>query len=351
MLHSVLQLQTDEGGKARVVVTKQRSFRRVLVISRAMCIFESVPCKGVAWHETRSFALLQAQRLAPHLNSGASAAVKGGTLMLWFWDESEVQTAMQLAGHPYAGIQRVAETLTLGLPARQGQWKVRCAMGADSMTLVEGAVVASHWTSEVTGAIAPTREMGRPWARDLIGRPIALGSGSSKLDSGRSLQRDTTVLGAAAAVACAAYLAYWQASYLGARDRLATLESSSESSLERARKALEMRRLAAEDSAWVAAYQELGGSFRTELFLQSLARPLAAGGLVVKEMEVRNEEARLVLVSASGEIDLPRTLELLGRMPGAFDVALRDASDFRQATFTLKIPGYRRIGAAQPRQE
>ncbi len=347
MLYPILRLQTDEAGSPQVVATSHRSWRPLLVVDREMCVFESVPCKGVAWHELGGFAKLQARRLAPHMNSGASAVVRNKNLMLWFWDELDVEAGLRRAGRELGGARPVAETLMLELPVRQGQLRLRCAKGVDSMTLDGGAIVSSQWDSRITGAAAVSRGLGRPWARDLIGG--ALDSAGIHAIGVSSAQRALTTLGAMAAIGCAAYAAYWGGSLLGAKHRLAGLEGDAEMTIERAQKLAALRQLEFQDREWVTAYHQLGGSFQIDTFLQALAKPLAATGVVLKELEIRNEEARLVLVSAGGELDLPGMLEVLGRMPGVADVALRDNVDVRQATFTMQTPGFRRIAETQAR--
>ncbi len=348
MFYPILRLQTDEAGSPQIVATKQRSWRPLLVVGRELCVFESVACKGVAWHELGSFATLQARRLAPHLTSGASAVVRNKTLMLWFWDEQDVAAGLRRAGRDLGGARLVAETLMLELPVRQGQLRLRCAKGVDSMTLDGGAIASSQWDSKISGAASASRALGRPWARDLIGG--ALDTAGSHAIGASSAQRAFTALGATAAIGCAVYAAYWGGSLLGARHRLAGLEGDAEMTIERAQKLAALRKLESQDRDWVAAYKQLGGSFQIDTFLQALAKPLAATGVVMKELEIRNEEARLVLVSAGGEIDLPAMLQALGRMPGVADVALRDNVDARQATFTMHAPGFRRIAITPARR-
>lgn len=347
MFYPILRLQTDELGSPQVVATTQRSWRPMLLVGRELCVFESVACKGVAWHELGGFATLQAKRLAPHLDSGASAAVRNKVMMLWFWDEQDVQAALRRAGRELGGMRLVAETLLLDLPVRQGQLRLRCAKGVDSMTLDGGAIVSSQWDSKVSGIASASRALGSPWARDLLGG--ALDTTGGRTIGAPSAQRAMTAVCAAAAVGCAVYAAYWGGSLLGARQRLAALEGDAELTIERAQKLAGLRKLESQDREWVTAYRDLGGSFQVDTFLQALAKPLAATGVVMKELEVRNEEARLVLVSAGGEIDLPGMLEVLGRMPGVSDVALRDNVDVRQATFTMHTPGYRRVAPTPSR--
>lgn len=341
MFYPILRLQTDELGKPKVVATRQRDWRARLVVGREFCVFEAVPCRGVAWHEISSFAALQAQRLAPYLRSGASAAVKNKTLMLWFWDQQDLEAGLRNAGLESSRAKPVAETLMLELPTRQGELRLRCASGIDSMTLDGGAISSSRWESGLSGTAQTSRALSRPWAHDHMGGPV---DATSSAGLGASTaQRGLTALGAGAAIGCAVYAAYWGGSLMGAQERLARLEGGAELTIERAQKLAALRQSEMQDRNWVESYSQLGGSFQLDTFLRALATPLAASNVVLKELEIRNDEARLVMVSTGAELDLPAILEVLGKMPGVADIALRDNADVRQATFTMHTPGYRRI--------
>ena len=97
MLHPLYLLAGDP--VRGVHQTALRVWRPTVLISRSLCLFESLPCEGVAWHEFRGFARLQAQRLAPFERTGVSAARRGKRLMMWFWDAA----GQRVSGH--AGVR------------------------------------------------------------------------------------------------------------------------------------------------------------------------------------------------------------------------------------------------------
>ena len=63
-----------------------------------------------------------------------------------------------------------------------------------------------------------------------------------------------------------------------------------------------------------------------------LAEPLEARAVVIKEIEVRNEDIRLNLVAAGAELDVPGLLRTLENTPGLDDVQVRQNPDPVQAT-------------------
>lgn len=350
MLHPLLRFRIDESGAPQLVQTGRRSWRRRLVVGRESCIFETVPCKGVALHELNSFVSIQARRLAPFVNSGASAVVRNRTVMLWFWDETEVQAALAAAGQAAHSHRRIAETLLIKPSQRQGTVKLVCEQGIDTVVMDGGAVVKSQWEPHPTRRSAAVAEWSsRPWARDLIGGPLDR-TGSTA--STPSLRRWLALAGFGAAALSAAHAAYWAGSLWGAQERLAEVQRSAQGSVEQLEKLTALRQQQRDDQAWVRHYERLGASLHVDALVQALEPTLAQRSLVVKELDVRNDELRLVIVAAAGELDLPGTLEAFGRIAGVRDVALRETLDAKQATFTMQIGPYRRLpskpDAAQP---
>ncbi|MFG5406993.1 hypothetical protein ABXN37_01595 [Piscinibacter sakaiensis] len=111
-----------------------RAWRTRVVVPRALCVFESLPTTGVAWHERAAFARLQVLRLVPYARTQACAVVKAGRLMLWLWDADEVAAALRAEGLAPQRVRVLPETLLLPLPAADGAWIDRAqalAAGAD----------------------------------------------------------------------------------------------------------------------------------------------------------------------------------------------------------------------------
>ena len=344
MLYPLLRLQTDESGNPQLVSARHRSWRPRVLIGRELCVFESVSCRGVAWHELAGFALLQARRLAPYVRTGASAAVRNKTLMLWFWDEQDVNAALAASGRQRSDVSSVAETLMLEIPVRAGELRLRCAHGVDVLTLDGGAITRSRWEGPGSPAATKTRLIGRPWARDLLGGPL---ESTGPIGGALRLNQWLTGVGVAAAVGCGVHAAYWGGSLLGAQQRLAALQGDAQATIDRMEALAALRKSELLDREWVAAYRRFGGSVQLDALLQALEPALAARSLVLKELEIRNDEARLLVVSSGVDIDLPGTLQELGKIPGVGEVALRDNLDTKQATFTLQSARFRRIGQHQ----
>ena len=341
MLHPVYRLQIDAEGRIRVLDTGRRSWRALVVVGRELCVFEAQPCAGVAWHELGGFARLQAARLAPYRQSGCSAAVRKQTLMLWFWDASDTAAALAQAGIDITATRLVAEPLMLALPAREGQMHLSCAAGLDHLVVAGGAIQQSHFEYQDKLVSGPVPLLSRPWARTYIWQSLAdLGSQHT---GGFSASAALTAVAALSVVASAAYAAHWGGQLLGARHRLAAIEAEADNAAARVGNLGGLRKLESDDRQWTQTYRKLGASFQLEAFLKALETPLAAKGVVIKDLELRNDEARLLLMSTGGEIDLPGTLQALTAMPGAEDVQLRQNIDPQQANFTLKVAGFRRF--------
>ena len=343
MLHPVYRLQIDAEGLVHARDTGRRSWRPLVVVGRELCVFEALPCAGVAWHELAGFARLQAMRLAPYRQSGSSAAVRHQTLMLWFWDDTETTPALARAGIDPATTRFVAEPLMLALPALEGSVRLACAAGVDHLVMARGAIQQSHFELRDKLVSTPVSLLARPWARDHIGQSLAdLGSQRS---GGLSLRSVLTTMGLLAVVATAAHAAYWGGQLLGAQHHLAAIEAEAERAGASVGNFADLRKLEADDRLWAQTYRKLGATFALDAFLKALETPLAAKGVVIKDLELRNDEARLLLVSTGPEIDLPGVLQALSAMPGVDDVQLRQNIDPQQANFTLKATGYRRFVA------
>jgi hypothetical protein len=131
MLHQAYLLEIDAAQTLGVLQLPRRTWWPSLVVPRALCVFESVPCRGLAWRERKQFARTQAKRLAPFANFGFNACVRSGTLMLWFWDQSEVQNAARARGLDPVRTRLWAEPLLRQAPSGSGQRVVACAGGTD----------------------------------------------------------------------------------------------------------------------------------------------------------------------------------------------------------------------------
>jgi len=321
-------------------VTKRRAlFKQVVCVPRRLCVFESVPCKGLAWHERRSFARLQAQRLAPYSDTGCTAVVRGGTLMLWLWDRSEVLAALARNDIAADTVQAVAEPLLLARPTGSGRREVPCHEGIDDQTLANGAIVASQWLEIPTPASASAGLLQRPWAWNLIGQTgldVALASPSGAV----RLQQMVVLSSLALAAAGLGFASYWGSLLWQLESRRDALQIAASDTTRQLGDLANLQRAAAQDSEWVVTYQQLGQGMRWPALVQALLPALERYGVVVREMEVRQDDVRLSVVTAGAGIDLPGLLQSLSSVPGVEDVQLRMNIDVSQATFSLRAAGF-----------
>lgn len=353
MLHPVHHLLTDPAHGLRLEFSGRKRWRPTLVVPRELCIFESMPCAGLAWHERSLFARTQAARRAPFTNFGCNAAVVSDRLMLWFWDEAEVSAAIHRAGLVPETLGRVVETLLLKLPGKEGEWELACAGGMDQLSLSRGAIVRSRWLKSSSEPAAnrtaqPTPLLSRPWARELIGSSTP----SRGLLSRISWFTDRQVLvplGSATLVsACAAYTAYAGGMYWGTQRSLTELEAQADEADRKIGALATLRQTATSDSSWIASYTRLASGIQFDRLLASLTKLLEQYGVVIRELEIRQNEVRIAVSSAGGDIDLPKLLEGLATLEGVREVQLRDNVELTQASFSFRVPGYMALMAPSP---
>lgn len=340
MLHPVHRLQIEPSQELTVAPLEGKRWRPTVVVPRALCVFESMPCAGLAWHEHRLFAQAQAARLAPFKNYGCNAAVVGGRLMLWFWDQAEVSAALNALGIDPLSRVYLAESLLRRPAVRQGSDSMRCWGGIDLQDIAQGAVVRSVWQADSSAAATPEPLGTRTWARELLSRASHQPSLFSRLGRLATRQVLVPVLSTATVTLAAAYLAYWGGSYLGGVQRLTQLELAADEADQAIGNLVALRQSAALNERWVKNYSQLAASVELDKLLEALSRVMEQHGVVVREFELRRDELRLALGSAGGDIDLPRLLEGLAQMPGVSDVQLRDNVELSQVGFSLRVPGY-----------
>jgi hypothetical protein len=344
MLHPAYLLEIDAAQALGVRQSPQRTWRPALVVPRALCVFEAVPCKGLAWNERGAFARLQAKRLAPFADYGFNACVRANTLMLWFWDQTEVAAAARtLDLHP----QRTrlwAEPLLRSAPTGSGERRVPGQGGTDVQTLVQGAIVASSWHADGQTTV-PTGTLRRwPWAWELAQQTLAArdGSGAPTQRSAWSWPQLWRLASVATLVGTASFAAYWGSQLLGAREQLQKLQSEADNSTRRLGDLAGLRNVSSQGTDWLKRYAQLSIGIQWPELLTALAPALERHGVVIKEMETRDDEVKLVLGSAGSDIDLPGLLQALKATPGVSQVQLRAGLDFSQATFSLRAPGHMR---------
>jgi hypothetical protein len=352
MLHQAYLLEIDAAQTLGVRQSPLRAWRPTLVVPRALCVFEAVPCRGLAWLERGQFARLQAKRLAPFANHGFNACVRANTLMLWLWDQDEVAAAAQALNLNPQRTRLWAEPMLRAAPTGSGERRLACNGGTDVQTLVQGAIVASNWqASDASAAPAPALRTW-PWAWELARQTLA----SSDVGAAASQRRAWSwpqvwrLASVAALVGSASFAAYWGSQLLGAREQLQKLQSEADSSTQRLGDLAGLRNLSSQGADWLKRYAQLSIGMQWPELLAALAPTLERAGVVMKELESRDDEVKLVLGSAGSDIDLPALLKALKAIPGFSNVQLRAGLDFSQATFSLRAPGFMRA-AGLPAQK
>lgn len=350
MLHLAYRLRTDAQEGARLSPLPRKTWRPTLILSRSLCVFESVPCTGLAWHERSKFARTQAARLAPFARYGCNAAVVGSQLMLWFWDETEVSDALHAAGLGDKDFKRIVEPLLTKPPVSDGVHEVQSSAGTDRLTISNGAIVGSTWAPAQKPSSPesdPPLQL-RPWARELLGGAGLADATAEQITRSIDAQKFGSMLCGLALLLTTTYAAFRGGNYLGMVRQVAELESQAEEADRKLGNLLSLSKSNSTDSHWIDSYSKQGAGIRLDTLLDKLGLVLEQNGVVISELEIRGQEVRVAARSAGGEIDLPRLLSGLTAIPGVNDVQLRDNVDLSQATFNFQAPGFMALLAPPP---
>jgi hypothetical protein len=346
MLHPAYLLEIDGAGKLGVRPSGQRAWWPSLVVPRALCVFEAVPCRGLAWGERRAFARLQAKRLAPFVNFGFNACVRSNTLMLWFWDLTEVQDAANAVKLNASRTRLWAEPLLRQVPTGSGDRVVASVGGNDEQTLSDGAITASRWAPGVPGSAVALRNW--PWSWELSSQRLlaanaaATATGGPSGPSGLRWQSMASAASLLTLAGTAGFAAYTGSQLVAGREQLRLWENASDAATQRVSDLAGLRTSSTGDAEWVARYKQSSLGMQWPLLLTALSPALERYGVVMKELEVKEDEVKMVLVSAGSDIDLPALLRALKATPGVSQVQLRAGVDFSQATFSMRATGYMR---------
>ncbi len=341
MLHPAYLLRADAAGKLAVLRIAATFIRPAIIVPRSICVFESLPCRGLAWHEQPGFARTQARRLTPFEDYGFNACVRGRRLHLWFWDHAEVRAAMASLPVQAASTRMWAEPLLLPAPKGTGNATQECDGGAESRTLVDGAIVESRWQARASTALPAYRRL--PWAWELAGQRLAPRADAPQA---LSLARAGRATAYVALVGAAAWAAHWEARRQASLGVLVQAEASLQDASQKMGDSAALRAQATELGAWLDAFARQARNLDWPGLIESLRPVLRRYGVVVKEIEVRGEEVRLSVASAGSDIDLPELLRALSATEGLTDVQLSTGLNLTQATFSMRARGF--VGAAIP---
>ncbi|WP_418316457.1 hypothetical protein [Piscinibacter sakaiensis] len=338
MLNPVYRLASDAQKRLQLSPTSRRAFGTTVVVPREVSIFEHLPGSGVALHERSGFARLQALRLSPFANTGGSAAMRNKILMLWLWDDREIDEAIAAGGLDPARVTKIAEPLMLPLPTTSGTAALRCAGGVDHLQLAGGAITASRWQPDTALRDLPPELAARPWARDLLRSGSLIGNWSEA-----SFKRTFAFSAWTLAIGCAAYLAYWEATTRGLEARRAAVAAQTSTTDLLLGRMTELKQAYQRDQAWLDDFNRLSSGIRIDPLLDALQRVVEANRLVVKELDLRNDDLRITVVSVGGVLDLPAVLRSIAGVPGFASVQLRQSENTQQASFSVQVTGFRTV--------
>jgi len=325
-------LVADGTDSWQVVDTGRRSWRRTLLVPRQLCLFESMPCHSVRWHELPGFARLQVRRLSPFEHTGASALRRAGRLHLWLWDASEV--GAMLAGHPQvaAAMQR-AEALYLPWPAA-GSHLRRCTQLEEELNLHAGALLGSETSARAAGLDLSVL-LPRPVGHDWLG---------GTLDAVRPAWTGTAALfnsaGAATAAAMLLYLGYEGGQLWGTLDAAGRLEKRVAQQMAARGASAQIERAISADAQWIDTYRQAAAQLDVTAALNALRAPMAAFGVAIRELDAAGTELRLTLVSAGGEIRIADLLQALRAVAGVRSVSLQQHKELEWAVYIVDMPAF-----------
>jgi hypothetical protein len=319
-----------------------------ILLSRSVCSYKLVSCRGVAWHRLKAYAQLQVRQLAIYLDTGAFALCQGDSLHIWMWDAHALSLALKANG--IAENAPVIPESALLLSKANGETRSTSAhlfhsgSGFEGLITDSGSIQHNHWWPTLPNAEdwqrfcadnttlprAATYSVPSPLTRDfsqrLAGRgwsvkqPTNASLGQKKVAGGSGLW-----LGIATGTCFAAGLGF--ASYLAVTDwKLRQIESALQSDQSQL-KTITLRKLKARDDAQKAFSKatELAAFDQTsspvELW-EAWADKFVLLGVTVKEFELRSGQIRMLIASNYGRLDPTTVMDIVSKHPQISDVRI-----------------------------
>ena len=333
MLYPLHLLLVEASGASAVRSLPSRAWRRRVLIPRQLCLFESVPCAGVRLHEMARFVQLQVQRLSPFARTGSSAMVRAGRLLLWVWDEEEVDRLLEAAQAGANLGHRVAEGLYLAPPA-DGASSRRCVQ-CEERIVVDGGALTSARLGRLepadTGVILP-RAQGWDWAQRWS-ESLFL----TRLGGGVGLFNHAAWM---AALLVAAWSAHHWAGVRSAERMATTLEAALSERTQRESASASAQGDSSADQQWLQAYEQQTAQLDVVGLLEALRPVLERHGAVIREWNSLTDRVSLMVVSAGGEFRLPQLTDDLAQVFGVTDLQLQDHDELLAARFSFRGTGW-----------
>lgn len=333
MLYPLYLLVSDADSGWRIEATRHRTWRPTLIVPRHLCLFESLPCGEVRLHELAGFVRLQIQRLSPFASAGASAARRGGRLMLWIWDADEVDAAVQAAGLSDMRFRIMAETLFVEAPT-DGAVIEHGTQSVSRGTASHGALLQSEVVSLHALDLSPLRS--RAWARDWAG----FGRGGAPADWQSRVRQAFSIGAVSLAIAMLALAGYQYGALQGGHRASLDLEARLAQEVAERGEVSAVAKAAQRDRQWIEQYANAARQIDLAALLGAIRPTLERQGVVIRELEASTTDLKLVLWTAGGEIRLPELLAEMNKIAGLRDVQLTQHNELAQATFVFQAPGF-----------
>jgi hypothetical protein len=300
-----------------------------VVLARHLCAHFELPCSGVAWYQTRTYAATQARAREVFAQSAWAALRCADVLHLWVWDAERLNIALRAAGLESARLQVWPESV-LRAPANGGSVQLWACLNGGFEGQRHNAAGLAHaywWPQEPTAAQWATQfepaRLPSAQRRDWLGAPTRFAiAGRASASTARNPAR-TSAVGWAVGLGCVGMCAV--AGYLGMHElQLRSLDASlaqQRAALSgQAQGFLKAKQNASADVLRAKPIADFVRHPHPGDALLAWAEAFALRGWVLREFDVRSGELRMVIATAGQRLDANEVLDLLQASPLLRDV-------------------------------
>ncbi len=338
----------------------------VLVLGRQFCVHFVLDASGVPGHRVSGFVGLQVTRLAPFAHYAGIFVRQGAKIHVWVWSQEMVSALQLKLGAGKAHWRVLPESLWGEVPTR-GTVVQTCAAGVEALRFEGGHLQDAMWWPEMPGepilkafsgdtvvskAADSARERvlsRRRWAKAAQAVPVfGAESPVHGLAAWFRAPLAWVILGWLTLGLAGAHAGWTLAS--GHRVAQAKLAAQAELDhlLDQGTRDAKGRSGGAstEDVQWVNEVRQLTRGVRLDDLLRQLAEPLAARGLLIRELVIDRDEVKLGLVSGyGGAVDLDEAIAAIEAVGLWQRVELLDFANPLLARFRLKLKAVVGLGA------
>lgn len=339
----------------------------VLVLGRQFCVHFALDAGGVPGHRVAGFVALQMTRLTPFARYDGIFVRQGTKVHVWVWPQDLVSAAQRKLETVKGRWSMLPESLWGEVPAR-GTVLRRCAAGLEALRFDDGLLQDAMWwpqapdaptlklfsgeslVSNATESASDRVRSGRSWASGVRAVPVMGGTQAAAPGLATWFRMPLTwVLLGWLVLGLAGAHAGWM---LASGRQIALAKAAAQTELDRlldqgARGARGRAGVAqAQDLLWVNEVRQLTRGVRLDWLLQQFAEPLAARGLLIRELTIDRDEVKLALVSGyGGAVDMDEAIAALETVGLWQRVELLDFANPALARFGLKFKPTSDLGA------